>query len=196
MKHPQQRPSFSPASRPAANANPAKPTQNYRAPTAPESPRPSSGVKPAQAPLVNGFLNADSDMLHQALRLAGLEWFDGEGMILGRSQGQDVYFRPGQSAQQRWVVLGVPLYNMNMPNAAELCLHFLAEAFDMAHVLDFHVQVGINMDTEMLEFLIQLPLENVSPSEFGELVKHFVETLTSSMQAEVEGILNGLQQAG
>ncbi|MCQ8896102.1 hypothetical protein NQT62_06585 [Limnobacter humi] len=155
----------------------------------------SSGSTASPTPLPNGFLPDDADLLHQALRAAGLEWFDGEGMVLGRCKGQEVYFRPGQSAQQRWVVLGVPLYNMNMPNAAELCLHFLAESFDMVHVLDFHFQVGINMHTEMLEFLIQLPLDQVSPVEFGELVKHFVDSLTTTIQAEVEHILENLQQA-
>ncbi|HEX4878656.1 MAG TPA: hypothetical protein VFV39_02335 [Limnobacter sp.] len=157
---------------------------------------PAEGSRPKATgnPLPNGFKPSESQVIHDALRLAGLQWFDGDGCILGKKDSFELSFTPGESAQFRWAVMAFPLYNMNMPNAAEIALHFLAEAHGMIHVLDFQYQVAINMNTENLEFMMQLPVHGVVASQLADLIKHFFEALSESVTKELAQILEELQQ--
>lgn len=148
----------------------------------------SVGEPPKMLP--NGFTNSESVLIHESLSLSGFQWFDGDKLIMGKKTELEVFFRPGQSESARWVVMGFPLYDMNAPSAAEVCLHFLAEAFGMTHMLDFQYQVAINMDTEKLEFLIQLPLENVTPSQLGELIRTFFDALAETILEDLSEILS------
>lgn len=147
------------------------------------------GHEPNQ-PLPNGFYAAESTLVHESLSLAGFQWFDGDKVIMGKKLEFEVFLRPGQSQAGRWMVMGFPLYDMNAPNAAEVCLHFLAEAFAMAHMLDFQYQVAINMESEKLEFLIQLPLEKVTASQLGELIRTFFDALAETILQDLSEILN------
>ena len=142
----------------------------------------------------NGFTAPESDLLHDSLRLSGMQWFDGEGVIMGKKGQFELSFRAGQSENTRWVVMAFPLYNMNEPNSAEICLHFLAEAHAMIHVLDFQYQVGINMETENLEFLMQLPLAGVVASQLAELIRVFFDALADSVIKELAEILEEMNQ--
>ncbi|WP_370260813.1 hypothetical protein [Limnobacter sp.] len=141
-----------------------------------------------------GFRPTDLQLLHDALRLAGMAWFDGDQCVLAKKDQLELLFTPGQSAHLRWAVMSFPIYNMNMPNAAEIALHFLAEAHGMIHVLDFQYQVGINMQSENLEFMMQLPLEGVVAAQLAELVRTFFDALSSSIQEELAQILDELGQ--
>lgn len=143
----------------------------------------------------NGFSAAESKILHAAIELAGLRWFDGDSLVMGKKDDFEVFFRPGQSASARWLVMGFPLYDMNLPNSAEVCLHFMAESFNMIHMLDFQYHVGINMETEILEFLVQLPLVGVDAPQLGELIKAFFETLSESVMSELSKILEEMQES-
>lgn len=144
--------------------------------------------------LANGFSPAESTLLHDAIQLSKMQWFDGEQVIMGKKEQFELSFRAGESTQTRWVVMAFPLYNMNEPNSAEICLHFLAEAFTMIHVLDFQYQVGINMDTENLEFLMQLPLTGVTAAQLAELIRVFFDALANSVMQELSQILEEMNQ--
>lgn len=144
--------------------------------------------------LPNGFTPAESDLLHDSIRLSGMQWFDGDGVIMGKKEQFELSFRAGKSENSRWVVMAFPLYNMNEPNAAEICLHFLAEAHVMIHVLDFQYQVGINMETENLEFLMQLPLVGVVASQLAELIRVFFDALADSVMKELAEILEEMNR--
>ncbi len=144
--------------------------------------------------LANGFTPAESTLLHDAIQLSQMQWFDGDRVILGKKEQFELSFRSGESQQTRWVVMAFPLYNMNEPNSAEICLHFLAEAFTMIHVLDFQYQVGINMDTENLEFLMQLPLTGVTAAQLAELIRVFFDALANSVMQELSQILEEMNQ--
>ncbi|HEX4918194.1 MAG TPA: hypothetical protein VFV43_09880 [Limnobacter sp.] len=152
------------------------------------------GKSKAPTVLPNGFQPAESELLHEALHLAGLNWFDGESCILGKKEAFELVFTPGESGDFRWAVMSFPLYNMNMPNAAEIALHFLAEAYGMIHVLDFQYQVAINMRTENLEFMMQLPVRGLVASQLAELIGHFFNALSESVTKELDQILEELQQ--
>lgn len=153
--------------------------------------------KPVLEPklLANGFTAEESSLIHDSLKIAGLGWYDGDGLILGKTESSEVYFRSGQSSNLRWMVMGVPILNMNMPNAVEVCLHFLAESFTLVHVMDIHYQIAINMDTDMLEFLIQLPLIEVTPAQLGELVKSFLGSLQQAIEEELKALMEELPKA-
>ena len=140
----------------------------------------------------NGFKAAESQLLHESLQLANMKWFDGDGRILGKSGQFEVTFRAGESQNMRWAVMGFPLYDMNMPNSAEICLHFLAEAYDMIHALDFQYQVGINMETEHLEFLMQLPVAEISAAQLAELISSFFQALAETVMNELSEIVEQL----
>lgn len=155
-----------------------------RAPVAPQ--------KKSTDVLENGFTASESLLLHEALQLAQFQWFDGKGLILGKMEQFDVTFRAGHSERFRWAVMGFPIYDMNQPNSAEVCLHFLAEAYEMIHLLDFQYQVGINMETEKLEFLMQLPVEQVTGSQLAELIKAFFTALSETVQAEMAELIERL----
>ena len=106
----------------------------------------------------------------------------------------ELSFRSGASENLRWVVMAFPLYNMNQPSSVEICLHFLAEAHSMIHVLDFQYQVGINMENENLEFLMRLPLEEVTAAQLSELIKTFFDALSTSVMKELDQILSEMDQ--
>lgn len=159
----------------------------------PGAARSAPGAPPTGEPLKllsNGFTSSESVLIHESLSLSGFQWFDGDKLIMGKKTELEVFFRPGQSETARWAVMGFPLYDMNAPNAVEVCLHFLAEAFGMTHMLDFQYQVAINMDTEKLEFLIQLPLENVVSSQLGELIRTFFDALAETILEDLSEILS------
>jgi hypothetical protein len=163
----------------------------------PKGPLPTSGTTtPASKPTIleNGFTPAESALLHDAIQLSKMQWFDGDQVIMGKKEQFELSFRSGESQQSRWVVMAFPLYNMNEPNSAEICLHFLAEAFTMIHVLDFQYQVGINMDTENLEFLMQLPLTGVTAAQLAELIRVFFDALANSVMQELSQILEEMNQ--
>jgi hypothetical protein len=143
--------------------------------------------------LDNGFTKSESSLLHEALQLSNFKWFDGDGVILGKVEQFDLTFRAGQSSRFRWAVMAFPIYDMNQPNSAEICLHFLAEAYEMIHQLDFQYQVGINMETEKLEFLMQLPIDQVTGSQLAELIKAFFQALSETVAAELSGLLERLE---
>lgn len=64
----------------------------------------------------------------------------------------------------------------------------------MIHVLDFQYQVGINMETENLEFLMQLPLEGVTGAQLANLIQVFFDALANSVMQELIEILDGMNQ--
>lgn len=175
--------------RAAASMKPNMPLGATQAPPAAQG----KPVVPAKVQ-ANGFSAEESRILHSAIELAGLRWFDGEALVMGKKDDFEVFFRPGQSANARWLVMGFPLYDMNLPNSAEVCLHFMAESFNMIHMLDFQYHVGINMETEILEFLVQLPLVGVNGQQLGELIKAFFETLSESVMNELATILKEMEQ--
>ena len=160
------------------------------------TPPPTSAAKPVRTAELrpNGFTAIESDLLHDAIRLSGMQWFDGDGVIMGKKAQFELSFRAGQSENNRWVVMAFPLYNMNEANSAEICLHFLAEAHVMIHVLDFQYQVGINMESENLEFLMQLPLVGVVASQLAELIRVFFDALADSVMKELAEILEEMNQ--
>jgi len=114
----------------------------------PRSPSGASSQTASTPRMESGFSAAEASLLHEAIGLAGMRWFDGLGVIMAKKEQFELSFRAGESQNARWVVMAFPLYNMNEPSSAEICLHFLAEAHAMVHVLDFQYQVGINMETE------------------------------------------------
>ena len=159
--------------------------------------RPSMGSASkanAGALLDSGFSADESILLHEAIGLAGMHWFDGRGVILGKKEQFELSFRAGESPNARWVVMAFPLYSMNEPSSVEICLHFLAEAHAMVHVLDFQYQVGINMETENLEFLMQLPLQGVTAAKMANLIQVFFDALANSVMQELSEILDGMNQ--
>ncbi len=147
-----------------------------------------------EKPLGHGFTPSETALLHDAISLTGMKWFDGEEGIMAKQEQFELTFRSGSNENLRWVVMAFPLYNMNQPNSVEICLHFLAEAHSMIHVLDFQYQVGINMETENLEFLMQLPLKDVAAAQLSELIKTFFDALSVSVMKELEQILSELDQ--
>lgn len=147
-----------------------------------------------EKPLQHGFTAEEASLLHDAISLTGMRWFDGEGVIMAKLEQFELSFRSGSSESMRWVVMAFPLYNMNEPNSVEICLHFLAEAHSMIHVLDFQYQVGINMETENLEFLMQLPLKDVAAAQLSELIKTFFDALSTSVMKELDQILSEMDQ--
>jgi len=150
--------------------------------------------KKSEVPLPNGFTSTESALLHEAISLSGMQWFDGENVIMAKKENFELSFRSGESPNTRWVVMAFPLYNMNEPNSAEICLHFLAEAHTMIHVLDFQYQVGINMESENLEFLMQLPLEGITGAQMAELIRVFFNALANSVMKELDEILGEMNQ--
>lgn len=158
--------------------------------------QPPPTKRPEQSPalLDCGFNANEAKLLHEAIALAGMQWFDGKGVIMGKKAQFELSFRAGQSQNIRWVVMAFPLYNMNEPNSVEICLHFLAEAHAMIHVLDFQYQVAINMETENLEFLMQLPLVGITGSQMANLIQVFFDALANSVMQELNQILDGMNQ--
>lgn len=150
--------------------------------------RPRSEAGSAKV-LENGFTQPESMLLREAVGLAGMRWYDGPGLIMAKKEQFELTFRAGESTSTRWVVMAFPLYNMNDAHSVEICLHFLAEAHTMIHVLDFQYQVGINMETENLEFLMQLPLAGLSGAQMAGLINSFFEALTQSVMEELASIL-------
>lgn len=175
-----------------------KPGSTYRfgaGTSGPSRPGPSRPGQPPQTKktetlLPNGFTATESALLHEAITLAKMQWFDGENVIMAKKEQFELSFRAGQSQSTRWVVMAFPLYDMNEPNSAEICLHFLAEAHTMIHVLDFQYQVGINMESENLEFLMQLPLVGITGAQMAELIRVFFDALAHSVIKELEAILS------
>ena len=172
---------------PSGNAPPGK-TPSGNAPSGKTDNAPKSKLLP------NGFSAVESSLLHDAISLAGMTWFDGDGLIMGKKGQFELIFRAGESQTARWVVMAFPLYNMNEPNAAEICLHFLTEAHTMIHVLDFQYQVGINMETENLEFLMQLPMAGVTGAQLADLIQIFFDALANSVMQELTQILDEMNQ--
>lgn len=156
---------------------------------------PSGAGKPSQAEshLENGFTPSESSLLHEAITLSEMQWFDGQNVIMAKKEQFELSFRAGESPNTRWTVMAFPLYNMNEANSAEICLHFLAEAHTMIHVLDFQYQIGINMDTENLEFLMQLPLVGVTGAQLAELIRVFFDALANSVMKELGEILGEME---
>ena len=160
----------------------------------PRSPAGASPKAPSTTRMESGFSAAEASLLHEAIGLAGMRWFDGLGMIMAKKEQFELSFRAGESQNARWVVMAFPLYNMNEPSSAEICLHFLAEAHAMVHVLDFQYQVGINMETENLEFLMQLPLQGVTGAQMANLIQVFFDALANSVMQELSQILEEMNQ--
>ncbi|MCR2747053.1 hypothetical protein [Limnobacter parvus] len=175
---------------------------NQSGPRQPFGPRVATAAKPGQTsqakssekPLENGFTATESALLHEAITLSGMKWFDGDNVIMAKQEQFELSFRSGESPNTRWVVMAFPLYNMNDPNSAEICLHFLAEAHTMIHVLDFQYQVGINMESENLEFLMQLPLTGITGAQMAELIRVFFDALANSVMKELDEILGEMNQ--
>lgn len=155
---------------------------------------PQSSSAASSARLESGFSREEASLLHEAIGLAGMQWFDGQGVIMAKKEQFELSFRLGESQNSRWVVMAFPMYNMNEPNAAEICLHFLAEAHTMIHVLDFQYQVGINMESENLEFLMQLPVQGVTGAQLANLIQVFFDALSNSVMQELTEILDGMNQ--
>lgn len=187
------------AYRPPANLGKPlfNPTRGPGLPGKPAEPLPSSDPIKAntQQPgldqlLDNGFTPHESSLLHDALRMANMKWFDGDGCILGKGDQMELAIRSGASERQRWAVMAVPIYDMNAPGAVEIALHFLAESFDMAHVLDFQYQIAINMDSERLEFLMNIPIEHLTVAQIGEIIGTFTKAMMESLSQELSTLLD------
>lgn len=164
---------------------------NYTPPPRHPTFRPPKQDSPKKPQVIqeNGFTQQESMLLREALGLAGMQWLDGPGYVMGKKDQLELTFRAGESQNARWVVMAFPLYNMNDPQAVEICLHFLAEGHAMVHLLDFQYQVGINMDTENLEFLMQLPIQGVTAAQMSQLIQTFFEALAASLAEELASIL-------
>lgn len=177
-----------------------KPTFNPKAPTPPVkgaeaakvgSSHAESPIQPGLDQLLdNGFTPQESGLIHDSLRGAGMKWFDGDGCILGRGDQIELAIRSGSSERQRWAVMAVPIYDMNAPGAVEIALHFLAESFDMAHILDFQYQIAINMETERLEFLMNIPIEHLTVSQVSEIISTFTKAMMESLTQELSALLD------
>ncbi|NJM32760.1 MAG: hypothetical protein HC848_07810, partial [Limnobacter sp.] len=152
------------------------------------APRPPGDVreKPeAGKILANGFTESESLLLHESISLAGMEWFDGDKKILAKKNMLEVSFRSGVSEVNRWAVMSFPIIDMNHEIAVEVCLHFLTESFKMAHIMEFSYQIAINMETESLEFLMQLPVTSVTAADLATVIREFFEALSSGIEEEL-----------
>lgn len=177
------KPIFNPKS-----SNPAvKATESTKANS---SPAVSPSLPGLDLLLDNGFTPQESALIHDALRGASMRWFDGDGCILGRGDQMELAIRSGSSERQRWAVMAVPIYDMNAPGAVEIALHFLAESFDMAHILDFQYQIAINMETERLEFLMNIPIEHLTVSQISEIISTFTKAMMESLTQELSALLD------
>ncbi|MDH4395837.1 MAG: hypothetical protein QE278_09180 [Limnobacter sp.] len=151
----------------------------------------ASFIQPSLEQLLdNGFTPQESSLMHDALRIADMKWFDGDGCILGKGDQMELALRAGASDRQRWAVMAVPIYDMNAPGAVEIALHFLAESFDMAHVLDFQYQIAINMEAERLEFLMNIPFQHLTASQIGEIIGTFTKAMMESLNQELSALLD------
>lgn len=177
------KPVFAPrgSASPSKSLEPAKPNELSNI----SSPQPG-----LEQLLDNGFTPKESSLIHDSLRMAGMKWFDGDGCILGKGDQMELAIRSGASDRQRWAVMAVPIYDMNAPGAVEIALHFLAESFDMAHVLDFQYQIAINMETERLEFLMNIPIEHLTVGQIGEIIGTFTKAMMESLSQELSALLD------
>ena len=141
-----------------------------------------------------GFTRPEADYLHQAIRAAGMQWFEGEGLVMGKKDAIELNFRPGQSEFNRWVVLAFPVIDMNIDGAVDVALHFLTESYVMAHALELQFQAAINLESEKLEFLIQLPLEGLTSIELGKMIEQFVDALAQGVKEELSRLLEEVKQ--
>ncbi|MDX1670397.1 MAG: hypothetical protein R3194_13325, partial [Limnobacter sp.] len=142
-----------------------------------------------------GFTKKEADYLHQAIKAAQMMWFEGDGLVLAKKDAIELHFKPGQSEFNRWVVLAFPVIDMNVDGAVDVALHFLTESYVMAHALELQFQAAINLETEKLEFLIQLPLEGLSSIELGNMIAQFVEALAQGVKEELSRLMDELSQS-
>lgn len=145
--------------------------------------------------LACGFTRPEADYLHQAIRAAGMQWFEGDGLVMAKKDAIELNFRPGQSEFNRWVVLAFPVIDMNLEGAVDVALHFLTESYVMAHALELQFQAAINLESEKLEFLIQLPLEGLSSVELGKMIDQFVDALAQGVKEELSRLLREVNQS-
>jgi hypothetical protein len=52
------------------------------------------------------------------------------------------------------------------------------------------------MESEVLEFLVQLPLNGMTGAQLAELIKVFFDTLSESVLKELDNILKAMEQQG
>lgn len=176
-----------PAFTPKAPLLPAKPSDHHKS----SESHNSNPTQPRLDQLLdNGFTPQESSLMHDGLRIAEMKWFDGDGCILGKGDQMELAIRAGASDRQRWAVMAVPIYDMNAPGAVEIALHFLAESFDMAHVLDFQYQIAINMESERLEFLMNIPIEHLTAGQIGEIIGTFTKAMMESLNLELSALLD------
>lgn len=156
--------------------------------------KPQSRLPDSSDLLTCGFTRPEADYLHQAIRAAGMQWFEGDGLVMAKKDAIELNFRPGQSEFNRWVVLAFPVIDMNLEGAVDVALHFLTESYVMAHALELQFQAAINLESEKLEFLIQLPLEGLSSLELGKMIDQFVEALAQGVKEELSRLLEEVKQ--
>lgn len=150
---------------------------------------------PTQSEILrNGFTQVETEFLHKSIRVANMQWFEGEGCILIKRDPVELCLRPGQSEMTRWVVLSFPVIDMNEEGGIEAALHFLTESFNMAHAIELQFQPAINVETEKLEFLMQLPLEGIDATNLGQMIEQFVVALADGVREELSRILQNSTQ--
>lgn len=53
------------------------------------------GQQQKDTPLPNGFSVSESTLLHEAIGLAGMNWFDGQGLIMAKKTSSSWFFEQG-----------------------------------------------------------------------------------------------------
>lgn len=157
----------------------------------------SANTSAAKSPekLANGFYPSEASLLRDALGLAQFRWFDGQDGIMGKKGQFELMFTPGEAGDLRWGVMSFPLIDMNLPQAPDICMHFLAESHTLIHVLEHQYQVGINMQTEQLVFMMQIPVQSVSAAQLGEVISTFFDALSEAIAIELQHILNEMGES-
>ncbi len=66
----------------------------------------------------------------------------------------------------------------------------------MAHSIELQFQPAINIQTEKLEFLMQLPLEGIDHTSLGQMIEQFVVALSDGVKEELKRILYQVSSQG
>lgn len=153
---------------------------------------PSSSRNPQEA-LRNGFAAHHSSLVHKALQSVQLSAYDGDGEILSKFNSMDFYLRAGACNSSHWLVLAIPVVNMNAEMAPQACMHFLTQSHHCAHHVDVQYQIGINMEKDQLEMMFILPVDGIGFEDLGQGVLLFVRSITEVLQAELTELMTFFQ---
>ena len=89
-----------------------------------------------------GFTRPEADYLHQAIRAAGMQWFEGDGLVMGKKDAIELNFRPGQSEFNRWVVL---CYDCFVSSETTCCKYNIV-CFETLPFCFYNKEIGVVFD--------------------------------------------------